>query len=276
MSRSLDGARRKTGDGPLRRWNGEPRDIKVALTYDTRNLVESIVDDETGEIRCRRGNVDEQSWSLTSDDFFANLNLERCLVERVTCKLYGPSDSVVSMCPSVRVYLGEGKKLLESAVRNAPCGCPLHDSPSKDTVIHEWNLTPVDTERCNKFGNFTAENLASLDTSIDGRNTTVTLPGILAELAAKHYENSVGVTERGRTNDPNAYSTVSKESFDELKPIFLEAVSDVRPHFYDLREITVELNIDSTCERKEMNENQTVTLIVCVRAWCENKTTNKI
>ena len=274
MSRSLGGALRKTDDDPLRRWNGKSRDIKFALTYETSNLIVPIVKDETDEVICWQGSSNEQSWSPTSDDLYANFNLERCLVERVTCKLYGPTDSVVSMCPSVRMYLGKTRKLLESEVRNAPCGCPLHDSPSKDTVIHEWNLTPDDRERCKEFGNFTADNLARLNLSRD-RDGVVTLPDVLAGLAAKHYQNSLSVTEKGRNfRGMDAFSTVSEESFDKLRPIFLEEVSDVQPHFYDLRDIAVELNIDATCEKEKINPNQTVTLIVCVRAWCEeNRTT---
>ena len=262
MSRSITAPMTTTED-PLRRWNGTPREFRFALTYETGELVEFDVHDGKW-----RGKPDgsTQGFSLSSDYHFDDVDLENCIVERVTCSLVGGPESVVFMCPSVEVFLGSDRKRLEPSVRNAPCGCPLYDRSDKGTVVHEWNLTPADLKRCEKFGKFTSANLAKLGAKCVHDGDCVTLPDSLGGLVAEeHARHGLGVTERGQTN------AVDREEYERLVPIFLEAVSDVRARFHDLREISVKLNIDPTCEKETLIEGETVTLIVCVHAWCETK-----
>ena len=277
LSRSFDGVAKADGGGdPLRPWNGTPRDIHIALTFQTSNLVEKVNETEkVDNVERWRGSSSEEPWCPPSDEFFKNLDLEKCLVERVTCTLVGAPDSVVSMCPSVKVYLGKEKKHIESLVRNGPRGCPLHDNSRGGTLVHQWNLTSADMDRCRKFGNFTAENLAKLGSECVRDGDCVTLPDCLGKLVAEEHKlRNISVTERGRAPHEKI-NAVEKTEFEHLTPVFLDAVSDVLPHFYDLTYISVDLNIDPTCERKDLNVNEMVTLIVCARVWCEENNAMK-
>ncbi|MBE34442.1 MAG: hypothetical protein CMI16_02585 [Opitutaceae bacterium] len=269
MSHSRNaGPTRTAAEDPLRRWNGTPRDIKIALTYETSPLVVKVKDDDKDKDKRWRGSSGgaTEEWSLTSDDVLNKLDIENCIIERVTCALVGGPDSVASMGPSVKVHLGTGekKKVLESIVHNVPSGCPLYDKSEKGTVVHERNLSQQDLERCKKFGNVTSKNLAKLGAECKSDGNNVTLPDSLGALVDDEHAK-LGETERRQTN------TVDVTEYERLVPSFLDTVSDVRARFHDLSNISVDLKINQTCEKKNVNVNETVTLVVCVRAWCEER-----
>ena len=267
MSRPTDrlaaGGSETNRNDPFRHWTPKQRELCFVLTFDTH---EDLVELDGAETY--RGSSAMKSWCLSEN--YANLDLDTCLVERVSCHLLGSPDSIVTTCPSVDVYFGNER--LESSVRNAPCGgCPLYRGTSEDTTVHEWTLTPPEFDECKKFGNVTAENLAKHGAAIGRDGSTVTLPPFFAQMANEHLTKGVSQTERVSLTQVNTYS---REIFDEkLKKNFLEAVSDVRSRFHNANEITVELKINPTCELKNVNLYETVGVVVRARVWCEDKTT---
>jgi len=270
MSRSTGkpagGGSETNRNDPFRPWTPKQRDLCFVLTFETRRDLVKVV--ELDGVETFQGSKAEKSWCLSANQTYANLDLDTCLVERVSCQPIGSPGSIVTTCPSVDVYFGN--ELLESSVRNAPCGgCPLYRGTSEDTTVHEWTLTPLEFDECKKFGNVTAENLAKHGAAIGRDGSTVTLPPFFAQMANEHLTKGVSQTERV---SPTQVRTYSREIFDEkLKNNFLEAVSDVRYRFCNANEITVELKINPTCDLKNVNLDETVSVVVRARVWCEDK-----
>jgi hypothetical protein len=277
---------------PFLSWVPNQRELKFVLTFNTEDLVvkETVKTDgvktdgvktdgvKTDGVKTDgashfvyRGGESLQSCILS---FYANkFDLGKCIVERVSCKIVASPGSVATTmgCPTVDVYFGsdQDRLRLEPAVRNAPCGgCPLYGG-TELTKVHEWEMNTNQFERCKKFGNFTPANLANTGIAI-GRGGAVTLPPCFANLAEEHL-NTGNQTERRTTTDNNQYDRTFFEK--ELKPLFLEAVSDVRSCFCDANKVDVVLRMNPTCVlTNDVNLDETVSVVVVALVWCEGKT----